>query len=242
LTVSARRAILTYHSLDSSGSVISVAPDCFRRQLQALKDSRVPVVPLRSLTAAPAPAVALTFDDGFQNFAEVAAPELQRHGFPATVFLVSGYCGRSNQWPSQRPGLPLLPLMNWATIRDLSRAGVEFGAHTETHPHLSALGESAARQEILNSKRQIEERTGQAVAAFAYPYGDHSEAVRRMVGEHFAIGCSTLLGFVTSASRPEALERLDVYYLSGTYWFPRLFDRPARYYLGLRRVLREWSS
>ena len=45
--------------------------------------------------------LALTFDDGFANFAEHAVPVLQRLSFPATVFVVSGHCGRLNDWPGQ---------------------------------------------------------------------------------------------------------------------------------------------
>jgi peptidoglycan/xylan/chitin deacetylase (PgdA/CDA1 family) len=240
--VDSRRAILTYHSLDDSGSVISVLPAVFRAQMRALQESGVPVVPLRDLLAAAGPAVALTFDDGFQNFAEVAAPELARLGFPATVFLVTGYCGRSNDWPGQWSGIPRLALMSWPAIEDLSRAGLSFGAHTATHPDLSRLAESAARDEVLGSKRCLEDRLGRPVEAFAYPYGCASGPVRRLVAEHFAVGCGTRLGFVTADSSPEAVERLDVYYLSRLCLFRRLFDTPARWYLGLRGLLREWKA
>jgi len=236
-----RRAILTYHSLDDSGSVISVNPPLFARQMGALAASGVPVARLAELRSTPAPAVALTFDDGFQNFAEAAAPVLARYRFPATVFLVSGYCGAANDWPSQWPGVPRLPLMGWTTIQELSRAGVEFGAHTATHPDLGRLDEGAIREEILSSKRRVEDATGQEALAFAYPYGAMPEPARRLVAEHFRAGCSTRLGFVTAASRPEALARLDVYYLSRLSLFRHLFASPARWYLALRGIIREWK-
>lgn len=236
-----RRAILTYHSLDDSGSVISAHPEVFARQMELLADSGTRVVRLSELGGAPEPALALTFDDGFQNFAEVAAPVLACRGFPATVFLVTDYCGGNNNWPSQRPRIPRLPLMSWSTIAELSRAGLEFGAHTATHPDLAQLDETAAGQEILSSKKRVEDATGKAVAAFAYPYGSMPVAARRVVAENFAVGCSTRLGFVTESSPPEALERLDVYYLSRLSLFRNLFSPPARWYLGFRGALREWA-
>ncbi|HYM13347.1 MAG TPA: polysaccharide deacetylase family protein [Bryobacterales bacterium] len=236
-----RRAILTYHSLDDSGSVISVRPELFARQMEALAAAGLRVVPLAELRSAPAPAVALTFDDGFQNFATVAAPVLARHGFPATVFLVTDYCGGWNDWPSQRAGIPRLPLLSWPQIADLSRAGIEFGAHTATHPDLAKLDEAAAREEILSSKRRVEDSAGRPAQSFAYPYGSMNEPARRLVAEHFTAGCSARLGWVTEASPPEALERLDVYYLSRLYLFRGLFGSPARWYLGLRAALREWK-
>jgi len=233
-----RRAILTYHSLDDSGSVISVRPELFRRQMEALAGSSVKVVRLADLLSTPGPAVALTFDDGFQNFAEVAAPVLARYEFPATVFLVTNYCGGRNDWPGQWASVPRLPLMSWSTISELSGAGVKFGAHTATHPDLARVEETAAREEILSSKRRVEEATGKAVVSFAYPYGAMPEAARRIVAEHFTVGCSTRLGWVTESSRPETLERLDVYYLSRLYLFRHLFEPPARWYLGIRAALR----
>ncbi len=234
-----RRAILTYHSLDASGSVLSVSPEGFERQMRALSESGALVVRLRDLGSSPAPAVALTFDDGFENFAQVAAPALARFGFPATVFLVTEHCGGSNDWPGQWPGAPRLPLMSWSRIQELSRAGFDFGAHTATHPDLAGMPEAEAGEQILGSKRRIEDATGREVEAFAYPYGSMPESARRIVAQHFQTGCSTRLGFVTGASRLEALERIDVWYLARPYLFRRLFGTPARAYLAARRVLRE---
>ena len=67
--------ILTYHSIDDSGSVISVSPAQFRRHMQILTEKRIRVVPLRDVQATPG-AVALTFDDGYRNLVEHAAPVL----------------------------------------------------------------------------------------------------------------------------------------------------------------------
>lgn len=235
------RAILTYHSIDDSGSVISVRPELFRSQMEVLAGSAVKVAPLTELRSTPGPAIALTFDDGFQNFAEAAAPALARYHFPATVFLVTDYCGRRNDWPGQWPEIPRLPLMSWPTIAELSRAGIEFGAHTATHADLATLEEARLREEILSSKRRVEDVTGRPVLSFAYPYGAMPAPARRIVAQHFAAGCSTRLGWVTDSSPPEALERLDAYYLSRLYLFRHLFDLPARWYLGFRGALRAWK-
>jgi peptidoglycan/xylan/chitin deacetylase (PgdA/CDA1 family) len=232
--------ILTYHSLDESGSVISVRPATFGRQMEALAASGVRVVRLAEVRSGPG--VALTFDDGFENFTEVAAPVLARYGFPATVFLVTDYCGRQNDWPGQWAGAPRLSLMSWSRIQELSAAGIEFGAHTATHPDLSRLDGERAREEIVTSKRRIEDTTGRAVESFAYPYGAMNVEVRRLVAENFVVGCSTRLGYVRADSPREALARLEVYYLAWPGMFRRLFGVATRSYLGLRGVLREWKT
>src|SRR5271157_5964061 len=128
-----RSAILTYHSLDDSGSVISIQPALFRRHMEFLAESGVPVVPLDQVLGRPG-SVAITFDDGFRNFADWALPVLDRHQLPATIFIVSQYCGQMNDWPSQSgAGVPRLPLLSWGELAALP-ALVSVGAHTATHP------------------------------------------------------------------------------------------------------------
>ena len=85
-------AILAYHSIDESGSVISVAPSIFRGQMQSIVDSGIPVVPLPRILDSPG-SIAITFDDGYRNFMEHALPALSEFSLPATVFIVTGLCG-----------------------------------------------------------------------------------------------------------------------------------------------------
>ena len=170
------RAILTYHSLDASGAVISLRPEIFRQHIRSLVVQGIAVVSLEDIlgprrSEETQPAVALTFDDGFADFSPQAFPWLLQYAFPATVFLVSGYCGKTNDWPSQPPGLGGRALLGWSEIEELSRQGIEFGAHSVTHPDLTRLPLAAAREEILSSQKQIEDRVGKPVKAFAYPYG-----------------------------------------------------------------------
>src|SRR5689334_22059807 len=113
----ARSCILTYHSLDRSGSVISIQPEVFSRQMAFLAESGTPVVPVSAVRKTTC-AVAITFVDGFRNFYEAAFPVLRRYGFAATVFVVSGYCGKRNDWPTQprNSGIPTLDLMAWNQV------------------------------------------------------------------------------------------------------------------------------
>ena len=166
-----RSAILTYHSLDDRGSVISVAPELFRRQMEWLAGAGIPVVPLAAIRNTPG-AVALTFDDGFVNFFEHALPLLARHRFPATVFVVSGRCGHRNRWDQKMKGIPDLELMGWSELASAAAAGVTVGAHTVTHPFLTALQDADLERELALCRATIEDRMGRPVESFAYPYGD----------------------------------------------------------------------
>jgi peptidoglycan/xylan/chitin deacetylase (PgdA/CDA1 family) len=239
--MNARRAscILTYHSLDPSGSVISIAPHVFGEQMAFLAESGVPVVPLHAVRDTPG-AVALTFDDGFRNFYEHAFPVLQRYSLPATVFVVSGYCGRCNDWPTQPrdTGVPLLELMSWSAVEELSRAGIEIGSHTETHPHLSRLSAAEVERELSASRAALEDRIGKSVHTFAYPYGESTPLVRSAVRRYFQWACGTELGYLSPAADAWDLPRIDVYYLQRRFWFEELHSRRGTVYLFLRGLLR----
>lgn len=241
------RAILTYHSLNTSGSVIALPPETFRSQMRSLFDRGIEVVPLETLAAAGdqeinGPAVALTFDDGFEDFHQEAFPVLSQYRFPATVFLVSGYCGRTNDWPGQPPSAGSRPLLGWSKIAELHRSGIRFGAHTVTHPRLPALPWKQAAGEVLDSKKQIEDRLGTAITTFAYPYGAESPRLRGLIAENFALGCSTRLGQLRPDSPKASLERIDTYYLSNLFWYRHLFHRRTSGYLLFRAQLRRWKN
>jgi peptidoglycan/xylan/chitin deacetylase (PgdA/CDA1 family) len=230
-------AIFTYHSLDRSGSVISIPPALFREQMEALAAGPARVTPLEKLFEQPG-SVAIAFDDAFANVAEDGVPILERLGLPATIFVVSGYSGNCNNWPSQRRGIPRLPLMDWAALRELPPS-ISLGAHTVNHPDLSALPKSEMEREIRDSRREIEQRTGRPVASFAYPYGAVNAAAAALVRAEFQVGCGTRLDFAGSGNDKAVLPRLDTFYLQSSRWFRNPFGKVNRWYVGLRRSLRE---
>lgn len=212
------RAILTYHSIDPSGSPISVAPEDFRRQVRWLASGRVRVVPMAELVTLPtaAEAVALTFDDGFVNFGEIAAPLLEEHGLPATVFVVTGHVGGNNAWGGKAdPRVPTLPLLDWPALNRLAEQGITLGGHTRTHPHLTALADAALEEELGGAAEVMRRETGRRPAEFAYPYGDLNPAVAVAVGRHFGLGVTTELRVLGDGEDPLQLPRLDMYYLRG---------------------------
>ncbi len=106
-------------------------------------------------------AVALTFDDGFVNFGDVAAPLLADHGMPSTLFVVSTP-------PERRTGGQGAPTAafrscrcsNWDALGRLGAQGVEIGAHTRTHVNVARLTNAASPDEIVGGAERIRTELG----------------------------------------------------------------------------------
>jgi peptidoglycan/xylan/chitin deacetylase (PgdA/CDA1 family) len=210
------KAILTYHSVDDSGSVVSIDERTFARHVRWLATSHVPVLPLDQLPSAPdgEDAVSITFDDGLESFGRVAAPLLREHGLPATLFVVTDAVGSSNLWSGRGdPGIPVQPLLDWGALGALASDGVSLGAHTCTHLDLATAEPDEAEREIVASKSRLLRELGVVATTFAYPYGGVSQAARDVVAREFRYGVTTRLATLSAHEHPALLPRLDSYYL-----------------------------
>lgn len=243
------RAILTYHSIDGSGSPISCAPETFDRHVSWLATGRVRVTTIEELLKLPddADAVALTFDDGFVNFKDEAAPRLLEHGFPVTLFLVAARIGENNSWddpPSPgRPRItPALPLLDWPALIRLQEQGVTLGAHSLTHRSLPTLAPHEVEDEVQGCASQIEAHSGRRPATFAYPYGHRDVISTEAVARVFRWACTTEFQPLSADSQPSALPRLDMGYFQGPHsldgWGTPWFKARLNVRHGLRRARR----
>lgn len=235
------RAILTYHSIDPSGSVISVDVATFRRHVAWLTSGSVRVVTLAEVLDAPLGdrCVALTFDDGFANFATEAWPALRDRGLPATVFIVTDRVGTANDW-EDLPGIavPRLELLDWDTLGRLAEDGVALGSHTATHPRLDRLDAAHVTDELGRSAETIRAHTGVRPLAVAYPYGAVTGPIARLAGSHYKFGCTTELRELRTEEDPTLLPRLDAYYFRDPHRLMQWGTGRLRAQLWLRRQAR----
>jgi peptidoglycan/xylan/chitin deacetylase (PgdA/CDA1 family) len=170
---------LAYHGIaaaplrqDPSG--LFVRPRDLQRQIRRLKSWGYRLVRFSELAARVLEGrgeghAALTFDDGPADNLHSLLPLLGAEGVPATVFLVSGWLGQ------RYPEATWARILTRAEARELSRAGVEIGSHTVSHPDLTSLGYADALDELATSKRDLEAIVRAPVEVAAYPYGRASE-------------------------------------------------------------------
>jgi len=232
----------------------------------------------------PENALAITVDDGYRDFYQVAYPVLREYGIPATVYLVSDFVDRTGwlwvdqvqyeflhgqarsfrmelsgqpprsfelatpqtrraaaravteaakkisnterlrllQMLPEQLGAPLpeqapaeYEALQWDEVREMAAAGIDFGAHTRTHPILSRLdGEPELAFEIEGSKRQVERQVGRAVDHFCYPNGAREDVgpdvVQAVRAAGFRTAVTTESGLNHVAEDPLRLLRIGV--------------------------------
>jgi peptidoglycan/xylan/chitin deacetylase (PgdA/CDA1 family) len=217
------RAILTYHSVDESGSPISVSGAAFEAHRRWLTSGVVRTQAVGELLANPETAqdaVAVTFDDGFLN-AKVPIELLLEAGITPTLFVVTRHVGGANDWGGcDQPGIPRLPLMTWDDLGNLSARGLRIEAHSRTHPRLSRLSPAQLDDELGGCCEDLRSRLGVRSTCLAYPYGDVSSAVAARAANWFVYGLTTEMSPL-HANRERMLQpRLDMYY----YRAPRAME------------------
>ncbi|WP_245182814.1 polysaccharide deacetylase family protein [Streptomyces montanisoli] len=173
------RAVM-YHSVADTADDpyrVTVPPARLGKQLSLMRRCGLTGVSMERLLRARAEGkgaglVGLTFDDGYADFVEHALPALLRHGCTATVYVLPGRLGGSNEWD---PLGPRKPLLTEDGIRAAADAGMEIGSHGLLHTDLTDHGAVDAEllaAETARSRELLAAVIGSEVTGFCYPYGN----------------------------------------------------------------------
>lgn len=207
--------ILMYHSIGRELDAdrhpyyrTVTSPSVFARHIEALQASGFEAIalstardllcdePRPSGSRSGTPKVVITFDDGFRDFLTEAFPVLERAGYTATVFVATGFVGKTFITGAQ--------CLSAGEIRMLSDWGIEFGSHSVTHRRLVELSPQELQDELVSSKSAIEDMTGRRATTFSFPFrfpeentgfvarlGDTMDSCGYAAGVTTAIGCSS---------------------------------------------------
>lgn len=175
-------SILGYHDFkDRGGSPMLIAAPKFREQMQAIKDSKIPVISLSEVMAwkrgeknIPEEAIVITMDDGWEGVYTYAYPVLKEFGFPFTIYLYKKYVGGAGR------------SMSWDQIKEMMQHGCEVGSHSVSHESLKKRPNNAKTDadvqqwvlsELKDSRDFLEQNLKIKCTSFAYPYGNFDDAI-----------------------------------------------------------------
>jgi len=121
--------------------------------------------------------VLVTFDDGFRSFRENALPELEKRKIPVVLFIPSQCLGErprfTNNYNTKAKEIVMRPEELLSLPHDL----VTIGSHCQTHPHLPLLDKDIAKNEIADSRRDLETLLDRPITLLAFPYGEYNDQI-----------------------------------------------------------------
>ena len=169
-----------YHRFDETKyPSTNISSDIFRQQLEYLKQYNIPVIGLEDVARRlnegvklPDHAVALSVDDGYASFYEIALPIIEEYGFPVSLFVNTDAVGKHGY-------------MSWEQLKDAEQRGIVIANHTASHPYLveTLPGEKFAawklriKQDIQKAQVALETHLKSSANIFVYPYGEYCPEV-----------------------------------------------------------------
>ncbi|MGL5961455.1 MAG: polysaccharide deacetylase family protein [Cetobacterium sp.] len=166
--------------------------------------------------------IMLTFDDGYKDNYENAFPVLKKYGYKGIIYILDGI--KYNKWDVDNKNNPekQFNLMSKDEILEMQNYGIEFGGHTSTHPQLAKINMNTAKNEIINSKHNIEKITGKELLSFAYPYGNLNEDIKGITVEAgYKFSVATDSGSITFSDDLTEIRRIGIFPTNNLFNFKR---------------------
>lgn len=206
--------ILLYHRVDRRAPTLSaitqrltVDPREFAAEMTWIKRHGFHAVTQRQLFAGleegarlPCRPILVTFDDGYADVFDYAAPVLARLGIPATMYVIT-----------DRPPLRNSGFLGWRGVRELQTVGFDIGSHGVTHRPLTALSTPDVVDELVRSRRELERQLGRPVQWLAYPHGAVDGRIAGLAKRAgYVLGVTSSPGLVQDAADPLELHRIEI--------------------------------
>lgn len=211
--------VLQYHHVaDDTPAVTSIKPDEFIEHLNYLADNQFNVVDLPSalqkIKAGKTLAdksVAITFDDGYLNLLDVALPELEKRGWPATIFVNPGLLKKHTSH-----------YLSWQQLKTWQNKKMTIANHGWQHDYWvrqpddmkDSQWQAQIKSSILSTEKAITKQLGSSPKLVAFPYGEYDTWLTDWLSDNNLIGFGQQSGVIASYSDFTALPRFPA---SGNY-------------------------
>ncbi len=211
--------VLQYHHIDATTpATTSTTPELFAEHLRWLKTNQFEVVPLpliaekiRKGEPLPDKTAVITFDDAYESIYSKAFPLLKQYGYPFTIFVDTASVGQHRS-----------RTLTWDLLREMAKHKATLANHTVNHDHLvEKLPEESdsqwlkrISQDISTAEARIKEETGQNHQMFAWPYGESSPELEKLLVREGYLGFGQQSGAVSLLSNKAKLPRFP---MGGTY-------------------------
>lgn len=177
-----RVSVLGYHDFSETEreTAMRISTSKFRKQMEVIQKLEIPVISMADFIAwkngekeIPAKAIVITLDDGWKSVYTDAYPVLKEFGFPFTIYLYKNYVDGGGK------------ALTTEMIKEMLANGATIGSHSTTHPfpqtvkkYRKAGAEAYDKfldEEMIESKRFLEEKFKTVANTFAYPGGYFTE-------------------------------------------------------------------
>lgn len=200
--------IFEYHRVEELDDVYTVKPKIFEGQMEYLYDLNYKSISVKELIEEMKKdkpdlknKMVLTFDDGYVDNLNEAAPIMNKYGYKGTIFVAIKFMA----WPGY---------VTWQDLISLQDKGWEIGSHSWNHVHLDDLNDEQMKKELKDSKIFLETfipNTFKTVDTLAYPNGVYNEKVVNSLKKYGYVGAVTGdRGVNTKDTNPYMLHRINV--------------------------------
>lgn len=173
--------VLCYHNFNpTTPGSMNLTPQRLETQFKWLKDNGFTVIPLKEVVAylqgkrpaLPKKSVVITVDDGWHSVYSYVRPLAEKYHYPVTLFVYPQTISSGKN------------ALTWQQLKELQNTGLfDIQGHTYSHPnfkqekkHLSEPNyEKFVKNELVNSKKILEEKLGHPVSLLAWPFGIYNQ-------------------------------------------------------------------
>ncbi len=162
-----RILILYYHSVSKEQI------NMFRWQLETLMHfGKIVPSNYNSSSTSKKLLFAITFDDGFNSILENAIPLLELNSIPYSIFIPTGYLGKSPNWENQGERFDSKEIIiDKEQILKLNKNLTLIGSHSVSHPNFLSISQSEQNYELVQSREFLNSLMSENIELFSFPYG-----------------------------------------------------------------------